>query len=670
MSEQRRLAAIMFTDMVGYTTLMGADERKTLELVKRNQKIHKKWMARFNGHQLKEIGDGTMISFPSVSDAVRCAAAIQREAAQEVELSLRIGIHLGEIVQNGKEIYGDGVNVANRIEAQADPGEIYISEAVYKNIRNKPGVHTQFVGARHLKNVQDEVKIYRVSISDSDTLGGSEVRADRGSHRWILLTLMVGVVCLGLVLLWNFNRTPDASTGSSLDDHAIAVLPFVDLSAEQNQTYLGDGIAAEIISAISNIQDLKVIGQTSSFSFRDKEIDLQTIGKQLGAGRILEGSVNKSEERLRIRAQLIDANDASQIWSDNYERELKDIFEIQDEISRMIADKLQLSIDLSKSEAPPTQSFAAYELYLKGRHALEQGLAGVEEAQKFMKAALEIDQNFDEAYLSLSEIHWSISLYGLGDHEVNTKLAKESVLKALQVEPNNEEAYSFLGFLNLTNDFDWQAANDHFQKAVELGLELPDRNHLYYQVVIHGPSNRQIEEAQLLVAKDPLSIKLLQDLSRMYLFNRAYPEVIRNGLHALELSPENTSITRHMAEAYLFSGDVAKAEEFYGKLLDHDPNYAPHGYIAALVANEKRDSANQLFEEIKGDLAPIKRAFCHIYLQQLDEAFYQLELALKEKDAHMAFLRVERHFDLIREDPRYHDLVNRLEFPKVENILN
>ena len=578
MIQIRQLAAIMFTDIAGYTALMSKDEYKTLELIKINKQIHRKWLKVYGGKWLKEAGDGIMASFSSVSDAIYCAAAIQEEIKTLDLLNLRIGIHVGEVVVEGKEIYGDGVNIASRIESVASPGQILVSEAVFKNIKNKDDIAAEFAGTHKLKNVEDPVTTYRVSVA-TNTL--KKVAFNDGLNRgtssyWrakfpLVLSILVLIV-FGLFYFLEGGSPPSEITESNIEeDLVIAVLPFVDLSPSQDQEYLGAGIAEEIINGLTKIRDLKVIGRTSSFSLKNQQLDLQTIGNKLGANLVLEGSIRKSATKIRITAQLIDATDGSHIWSETYDKELDDIFIIQDDISDRIAEKLKLSVTLSTSDSPPTKDIAAYELYLKGRHLHFQGLFGSKQARDLLEEAIEIDPAFVDALHLLSEIYWSISLYGLGDRSENIRLAKKSILKAIEIDSSNHDAYAYLAFLNLTNDWDWNAATENYHRAVELGLQLPDRNHLYYQAIIHGPGDQVVEDAKQLVTSDPLSVQFLTDLSRMYLFSKRYNDVIDNGNRTLALSPDNTSILRHMGSAYLALGDMANALNITGNFWKQIP---------------------------------------------------------------------------------------------------
>src|SRR6266487_3056976 len=276
MSSSRQLAAIMFTDIVGYTALMGEDEQKAFELLRKNRQLQKSIIEKFNGTWIKELGDCVLASFHTVTDAVLCASAIQQSCMHTPDLKLRIGIHQGEVVFEDNDVFGDGVNIASRLQALAPIGGIWISESIYNNIANKKDIKTKFVRAEILKNVKEPIRVYEVITNDNEQ--------DQ---------LSFSISAKSKILL----------------EKSIAVLPFVDMSSAHDQEYLGDGLAEELINVLSQLQELKVIGRTSSFSFKETKTDLKAIGKTLNANTILEGSIQKSGNRIRITTQLINAED-------------------------------------------------------------------------------------------------------------------------------------------------------------------------------------------------------------------------------------------------------------------------------------------------------------------------------------------------------------------------
>jgi adenylate cyclase len=299
MPQSRQLAAIMFTDIVGYTALMGEDEKKAFNILRKNRQLQKPIIEKFNGTWIKEIGDGVLASFYTVTDAVMCALEIQKACEIIDDLKLRIGIHLGEVVFEDNDVFGDGVNIASRLQALAPIGGIWISESVYKNVSNKKEIKTKFIREEILKNVKESVRIYEVIT------GNTEKEQQRSS-------------------------VIEKGAGKITPEKSVAVLPFVNMSNDPEQEYFSDGMAEEILNSLSHLQDLKVAGRTSSSQFKGKNIDLWEVGEKLRVRTVLEGSVRKQGNRIRVTAQLINVEDGYHLWSEKYDRNMDDVFAIQD----------------------------------------------------------------------------------------------------------------------------------------------------------------------------------------------------------------------------------------------------------------------------------------------------------------------------------------------------
>lgn len=290
MSQTRRLAVIMFTDIVGYTALMGNDEKKAFDILKKSREIQKPIIEQFNGHWIKELGDGVMATFNIVTDATNASIKIQESCNVAKDFQLRIGIHMGEVVFENDDVFGDGVNIASRIQSIANPGSIYISESVHNNVSNKQGIETRFVKEEMLKNVKEPVRIYEVLLSTTSKSSGLSTKEQ-------------------------FKKPTEKS---------IAVLPFVNMSNDPDQDYFCDGLSEELLNVLSQVDSLRVAARTSSFSFKGKNLDILEIGRKLNVHSALEGSVRKSGNKLRITAQLINIEDGFRLWSERYDRELEE----------------------------------------------------------------------------------------------------------------------------------------------------------------------------------------------------------------------------------------------------------------------------------------------------------------------------------------------------------
>ena len=377
----------MFTDMVGYTALMQKDESKARELVQRHRKLMKPQLDEHRGKILHFMGDGTLCTFESAIEAVKAALEIQNLFKSEDEISLRIGIHIGDIVIGGDEVYGDGINVASRLEPLAEPGGICVSHQVYENIKNQSGFRLSSLGKQHLKNVDEEMVVFAVTRTtdpapDISHFHQSPSTLRKFNLKWIGMAALIAMLVLfGLRL--DFG-TMEVESKEDISNLSIAVLPFTNTSADPENEFFADGMTEDILTQLSKIKSLKVISRTSIMQYKNTTKSLSEIGKELGVGTILKGSVRRSGNRVRITAQLIDARTDKYLWAEMYDRELDDIFAIQFDVANKITVALQTSLTSEEEEfinERPTNNLEAYDLFLKGRILADEALAGGGKAQ-------------------------------------------------------------------------------------------------------------------------------------------------------------------------------------------------------------------------------------------------------------------------------------------------
>lgn len=435
MSQSRQLAAIMFTDIVGYTTLMNQDENLAFTYLNKNRELQKPIIELFNGKWIKELGDGVMASFPTASDAVNAAVSIQEGCITTNDFQLRIGIHLGEVVFEKGDVFGNGVNIAARLQTAAKPGCIFISEVVRNNVSNKREVETLFVREEKLKNVSQPVKMYQVLYS-----GGEKI-------------------------------TPE-SAQLNIDTKSIAVLPFVNMSNDHEQEYFSDGISEEIINILAQVQGLKVTARTSSFAFKGKNQDLRVIGEQLRVHYILEGSVRKAGHKLRITAQLIKADDGFHLYSEKFDREMDDVFSIQDEIALAILNAIELKILGKEREAilkRYTDNVKAYGLFLNGLYHYNQ-LTPVSMARAIedYQSAIALDPNYAIAYAEMGSCYWDLAYFLWAPGVECLPKALPAINKALRLDPLNDVCHIALGRIQLWYGWDFEEADNELKKGLEI----------------------------------------------------------------------------------------------------------------------------------------------------------------------------------------------------------
>ena len=419
MSKSRQLAAIMFTDIVGYSALMGEDEQKAFKLLANNRSLQHPIITKFNGRWLKEIGDGVLASFSTVSDAVYCAKEIQEKCGDESELELRIGIHVGEVVFEGNDVFGDGVNIASRIQSIAPAGGIYISESVLRNVENKEGIQAEFVGEKKLKNVRHPVKIFRIQ---SEEQRGHE-KASQLNHQ---------------------------REGS---DKSIAVLPFVNMSSDPEQEYFSDGLTEDLITDLSQVNGLSVISRSSAMAFKGSNKRMIDIARELAVKYILEGSVRKSSMNIRVNARLIDAVEDVNLWSEKFSGQLDDIFTIQDKVSKSIVEALSLRLshaEFSKLSEKPIQNPRAYELYQKAQYEMFQFREdGLKRALRYLDDALKIEG--ENPFIHAKKGAALCNLLNVAnkvDRNVFNEIRRLAD-KVFELSPNSPMGYILLGYLSL-----------------------------------------------------------------------------------------------------------------------------------------------------------------------------------------------------------------------------
>src|SRR5437016_167420 len=449
---ERRLAAVLAADVVGYSRLMGADEAGTLDaLTKLRSELIESKIAEHQGRTVKLIGDGLLLEFPSVVNAVRCAAEIQRgmrdrnaNVLQERRIEFRIGINLGDVIVQGEDIFGDGVNVAARLEGIAKPGGIAISGSVREQIGNRLDLVFDDLGEQKLKNIERPVHVYSVSQEE--------------------LTI--------------------AHTTSKRDPRpSIAVLPFSNMSGDPEQEYFSDGITEDIITDLSKISGLWVAARNTVFTYKGKAVKVEQIARDLGVAYVLEGSVRKAGARVRVTGQLISAQDGGHLWADRFDRDLTDIFAIQDEITRAIVEQLTVKLlpqEKKSIERPQTDNIEAYTYYLRGREFLHRHTKSYYQiARRMFTKAIELDARYAHAYAVIAAYDTYL-LYHYFQYEVVEAIQNITAAadKALELDEDLAEAHACRG-VALTFAKRFEEAETEFERAIALDPNSFEAHYFY-----------------------------------------------------------------------------------------------------------------------------------------------------------------------------------------------
>jgi adenylate cyclase len=639
MSQSRQLAAIMFTDIVGYTALMGDDEQKAIELLRQNRELQKPLIEKHNGKWIKDIGDAVLASFSGVTDAIFCAKEIQHAGNQIPNLQLRIGIHQGEVVFENGDVFGDGVNIASRIQSITTPGSIFISETVQHNISNKQDIATRFVKQETLKNVKVPVKIYEVII-DIDSSGSKRKQ--------------------------QIKKLPEKS---------IAVLPFINMSNDPEQEYFSDGIAEEILNSLAHVKDLKVAGRTSSYQFKGKNVDLREVGDKLGVSTVLEGSVRKQANHLRITAQLINVEDGFQIWSERYDRDLDDIFLIQDEIAMTITEKLKITLLLAERVSittNPTENKEAYDLYLKGRFYWNRRGPGLKKGLQYFQQAAELDPEFSLAHAGIADTYALFGFYSiLPPHDVIPK-ARAAAEKAIQLNPARVEPYSVLAYITTFYDWNWAESKKQFEKAIAINPGYAPAHYWYSNFLtwVERDYIHSTKEAFKSIELEPLISHSHTTLATVYFCSGNFEEALKSSQTAIDLDP-NTFISYSCLSACL--SELGKYDEaievsklavtLSGRhqypLIELNWLYNKTGNIA-----EANKISDELILRSKTEfISGLSLAAAAYSLKDYDNAYEFLERAFSEKASLLVTIKLYPFFSFIKTDPRFQPFIKRMNFP-------
>ncbi len=560
--EQRKLAAIMFTDMVGYSALSQRDDKLAQELLEEHRRLLREIFPQFNGIEIKTIGDAFLVEFQSALEAAQCAMAIQRalakrnaDASAERQIQVRIGVHIGDVVHRGGDVYGDGVNIASRIEQLAAAGGICISMDVERQIRNALEARFEKLAPTELKNISVPMDLFRIVMpweSQSRTPKKVTTGAPIPWHEIVISVLLMAAL-IGGAFLWFHRSGHSGSTTSGVPEKSIAVLPFENLSSDKENAFFTDGVQDEILTDLAKIADLKVISRTSVMQYKSgAPRNLREIGQQLGVVHLLEGSVQRAANKVRVNAQLIDARNDAHLWAQTYDRDLADVFAIQSEIAKAIADQLQAKLSPAEKaaiEQRPTADVVAFEQYSTAKTLLLI-IGGGGSVERDMRQAIELlndavarDPGFHLAYCQL--VSANSRLYGLGyDHTTARLKAAEAALRsATQVKPDSPETHlaraQYLYF----------ALRDYKGALAELDIaarNLPNDPRISeltgYVLRREGKQEEAVRALEQTVKLDPRNIAVFQQIAVSYGNLGRYAQMADTLDRGLRIAPDNVAL--------------------------------------------------------------------------------------------------------------------------------
>jgi TolB-like protein len=548
---ERRLAAILAADVAGYSRLMDADEEGTLAQLKAHRRaLVAPKIAEHRGRIVKTTGDGMLVEFASVVDALRCAVEVQRgmvernaEEPQGKRIEFRLGIHQGDIIIDEGDIFGDGVNVAARLEGLAEPGGICVSSRVQEDARGKLDIAFEDAGEWQLKNIERSVKVYRVRLSGAAT-----------------------------------TRQPSLPIP---DRPSIAVLPFENMSGDPEQDYFADGMVDEIITALSRFRDLFLIARNSSFTYKGRAVDVKQVGRELGVRYVLEGSVRKAGNRVRITGQLINSSTAAHLWADRFEGGLEDIFDLQDQVTASVVGAITPKLEqaeIERAKRKPTESLDAYDYYLRAMASYYLWTReGADEALRLCSRAMELDPNFASAYgLAARCYTWHKSNGWLADGKHDVPEAARLARRAVELGNDDAGALCAGGFALawVVGDLDVGAA--FIDRALVINPNLAPAWHFGGQVRIFlGEPEMAIDhfkQAMRLSPFDPLIGRIRAATAHALFFAGRYGEALSWAETALRERPNDSSALRAATACYGIAGRLEEARESLARLRELDPS--------------------------------------------------------------------------------------------------
>jgi TolB-like protein/class 3 adenylate cyclase len=686
MSQQRHLAAILFTDIVGYTALMQQDEHKAVALIRHYSQSIERFVALHEGKILNYYGDGSLCTFPSATEAVNCALELQKDLQTDPYVPLRIGLHIGEVFFEDGKALGDGVNIASRIQSLGESNTILLSKEVHDKIRNQPEFKTISLGSFDFKNVDEPLEVFALSneglhVPVREQMSGKlkpKIQAKVNTPGKIIKVLIAIIALIGIFTLIYFKFSK--STHDNIEN-SVAVMPFLNMSNDVNQGYFAEGMMDEILNHLYKIGGLKVSSRSTSMTYAGSKKTSKEISDELGVANLLEGSVQRDGDSVRIIVQLINGKTDDHIWAETYDRKFKDVFSIQSEIAQQVAAALKVKIDAGTKERiefVPTKNISAYTLYLKSKEKFD--IDDMEEYKKRLQECIQLDPNFAPAYADLG-FYWL--LQGTFAGKLNAKQVRDSAYpalrKAILLDSNLASARNYFAQAKLWYDWDFKAANaewtkffllnpsgatwsdnyldflrasGRFQEALNFSFknrETDKNNYFNWQEIsldfyfMNQPEKAMsVLDSATLHFGHSLQADDLWFLVLPQILTDKYQQALENLNKFFEASPDQAKIPRWeslLSICYYYTGHQDKSAIIVDSLQywsSQSPVKSPAFYAASIYAATKRP-------------AP---------------ALQWLKTAYNNHEVEMYWLNVDPMFNSLRQEPEFKKLISLIGFNK------
>jgi len=641
----RKLAAIMFTDIVGYTALMGSDEDRAFEILRKNREIHSKFIQHFKGQLIKEMGDGMLAQFDSAVDSVRCAIEIQKHASKELEAKVRIGIHLGDITVENNDVFGDGVNIASRLQSFAEPGGIFISDPVYSAIRSKRDIKCQYLGEVTLKNVNYPFKTYFIKSDDLPVPSPSRI---------------------------------DELTGKK-KTKSVLVLPFDNYTGSEDLAYFVSGMHASLIGSIGKVSGMRVISKTTANAYKDKVKSIPEIASELGVDAVIEASVLGLGEKINLQVKLIDAYpEEKQLWMEDYVKDKSQILSLYNEVTKEISNEINVRLTpeenrlLSKSREVDRE---VYDAYLKSyqfwddlsQESLRKGL-------EYLNLAVEKDPDFAPLYAGLAKCWLGLAQIGIESPAVAGPKIYEYLNKAQELDPDLADSYFISAGISVWTEWNWEKGEKEFLKALKLNpSDALSRVFYGHLLMILQKADEALFQVKVAVELDPHNPLILALAAVVYC---DLGDMHNADLHlkkALSIDPQHYFTINLIEPLAVLAGDYDRAFEAGIFMMKHNflksdedaikdikRIYDKQGFLAAYEAITRKMEMMAEHEYIN----PTELALRFYWSNNHEKTMYWLEKGFELRDQNMPYITAGSFaFDSLFDNPRFLNIVEKMNLP-------
>ena len=639
---KRRLAAIMFTDIVGYTSLMGSDEDKAFQVLRQNREIQQSSIKKYHGEWLKEMGDGILAQFSSATDSVQCAIEIQRQARKDLEAQIRIGIHLGDITFENNDVFGDGVNIASRLQSITDPGGIYLSESIHNAIRSQRDIESKYLGEVKLKNVNYPFKTYFIKEKGLPVPSKNRIIELTGSGR----------------------------------DKSIVILPFDNYTGSDELEYFVAGMHSSMIGAIGTVSGMRVISKTTSNAYKDSEKSIPEIASELGVDTIIEASVLGLGEKISLQVKLMDAYPEEKLlWMHDYYEDKSQILNLYSKITKQIANDLMLELTPREEQLLArslTIDEAAYDSYLKGLYLLEDAdLESLNKAREYLNSAIEKNPDWAPLYSSLAQVWGTIVQMGFESPEIGGPKIFENLNKALELDPNSADSHFVIGMTAFLTEWDWEKAEMELLKALAANPNDAMSRVIYAHLLgcLQRP-DESLTQGRLAIELDPLN-PLIQVFYAAPLMNTGdYETALAYGEKISAVDPGHFMANSLIEVSAFLCRDYNKVMEaakyiFAAKEEEVDFKEVERifGETGFVTAYEEILRQLEVLAQ-KGYTAPVEMAFRYMMVDQPDKAMEWIEKGFEVRDQVMPYIATHIFLcEPLFDNPRFLEIVKKMNLP-------